>query len=446
MQVRKLSLRRPPPLGTVAPMGQDARDLFFDAAVGHPGHGCTPATVVQTFLQAEQGDPTLQCDLFDDLVEADCHLRSLFEKRNEAVSGKPYVIQSGGQGDEAAQAARVMRWALGKLPMTDVIQHLLTYNLYGFACVEIDWDLRFFEGRLWIVPVWFTAVQQRRFRILNSTNFFQSPGVTPGVNELRLYADPTRPLGDPLRPGKWLVNIRSGATIARAGLGRTVAWPALGKRYGWRDWVIFSDKFGKPLPLASYEEDADDEAKNVAEQIIKSIGDDYGAIKPKTIDVDFKEVKNIDNSKTHGGLISHANSEMSKAVNGSTLATDNSGGSGTGSYAQANVHDSVRWEAVQYDANRVEMIFDTQLAAPFCAYNNVSIDAPPRTRVQVVRDLDPKTRIDVVARYKNELGGKVSAQQMQQELGIREPTDDGDDLPGMPEPALAPAPPAKEAA
>jgi hypothetical protein len=63
----------------------------------------------------------------------------------------------------------------------------------------------------------------------------------------------------------------------------------------------------------------------------------------------------------------------------------------------------------------------------------------------VVRDLDPMTRVQVASKYRNELGGKISAQQMGQEPGFREPSGAGDELPGMPAPTttkqmLKPAP------
>jgi phage gp29-like protein len=51
----------------------------------------------------------------------------------------------------------------------------------------------------------------------------------------------------------------------------------------------------------------------------------------------------------HLAEISHCNAEMSKLVNGSTLTNDSTG-SGGASYALGSVHDGVRLEAVQYDA------------------------------------------------------------------------------------------------
>lgn len=412
------------------PLGQDAHDLYYDAFQLHPGYGASVAAILAAFRQAERGYPQIQCDLIDDLLEPDCHLASLFEKRNEAVSGKPFVVQAGSADADAVLGAQILRDQLASLPMIETLQHLLTFNVYGYACIEIDWGIKVVDGRAWIVPTCFTPVRARRFRI--------STLALDGVqDELRLYADLQRPRGDALRPYKWIVVRRNSQPVASSGLMRNCAWPALAKRYGVRDWIVASDKFGKPLPIASYDADVDDGLKATADEIIQNIGNDIGASVPKTITVDFKEVKNAEGSKTFGGLIAHSNAETSKRVNGATLSNDSSG---AGSYGLGDVHDAVRWEAVQYDAARIENAFGLQVFAPFMHFNGLTTAPCPQMHIQVVRDLDPTTRIDVVTKFVNLLGGKASASQFGQEFGIREPNDAADELPGAPEPTAEPMP------
>ncbi len=424
-----LSLQRPRPFSSSAPRGQDARDLlFYDAVINHPEFGVTPASILGAFRTAEAGDPTQQNDLIDGLIEGDGHLRSLFEKREQAVAGKPRVIQSGDDSSDGKLGAEVLRTVMDGLPLVDVFEHLLKYNRHGYEACEIDWGIRRIGGRDWIVPTWFAPVPARRFRINSGTLGMMNGG---GLDELRLITDYRRPLGDQLRTGKWFILRRSGTALARAGLMRTGVWPAMGKRYGFRDWLVWMEKYGQPTPIASYSEETDDNSKDVAAEIIRSIGETNGAIKPKSIDIEFAEAARFGASgSVHQAEIDHCNAEMSKLVNGSTLTNDNKG-SGGASYALGSVHDGVRWEAVQYDAERLETAFETDVSAAFVAYNDLRC-APPKLKIQVVRDLDPMTRVQVASKYKNELGGKVSGQQMAQELGFREPSGDGDDLPGMP--------------
>lgn len=433
-----LSLQRPRPLGTTAPTGSDAREMPWDVQ-GHPGYGVTVERVVAIFGLAEGGYPREQCDLFDDLVEGDCHLRSLFEQRSQAVAGKPHVIQAGGGDDEDKAAARALAFAMSKLPLIPFFEHQLTANKYGWGATEIDWGLLEFEGRTWVVPVWLANVPARRFRIDVPTN------------TLRLVTAKEPIKGEELRPGKWCITQRPGP-LARAGLMRSATFPTCYKRFGTRDWVIYANKFGLPLVLVSYEDDGapgavDDPSRQVGLEIVANIGSDGGAVVPKGVTVDIKEAgRGADASKTHGGLISYCNAENSKLINGSTLANDNAG-SGGASYALGEVHASVRWDNVQYDAALLEESFRTQIGAAFVAFNQLAA-AAPILRVQVVRDLTPLVRAQVTDIYVNKLGGKASRTQLSEELGYRAPLDDEDELAGAaaPDPATAAPAALKEAA
>lgn len=391
--------------------------------------------MVAAFLLAERGRPHVQCDLISDLIEGDCSLRNLFEQREESVACSNWVIQGEGSDAQSALAARVLTVAMQKLPTIEAFQHLLTANRYGWGAVEIDWGLMEFEGRAWIVPTWLTPVEARRFRIAPT-------------NELRLYADANRPDGDELTPGKWIVLTPGRGALARAGLMRTGAWPAVGKRLGWRDWLIYSQRFGLPLPLASYDPEVDDDsALEVAEEIVRRIGSDGGAVKPKSIEIEMLEATKGDaNDKTHGGLIAHCNAELAKLVSGATLGNDNAG-SGGASYALGEVHATASWGKVTSDAKKLQEAVQRRMFAPFMIYNGLGAAPAPNIEMQVVRDLQPKVIVDIAATMQNELGIEVSQSQLRQITGMRVPAGAGDAAPGAPKPAVSPdGKPAKEVA
>lgn len=426
----------------IVPLGQQSklRNNFW-ATPQHPERGVTPSTVIQAFDQAERGDPSMQCDLVNGMIESDAHLRSLHEKREQAIEGKPSVIQAGQDPTpELELAATTLRKVLGNM-LRPVVGHLATYNRHGFAAVEMEWGIVNVDGRDWIAPIRFWLVPQRRFRVAVAG----TPGVDNGtleLDELLLFTDTSRPHGDRLAPWKWIVLRAKGDQVVRAGMGRTTAWPALGKRYGFRDLVIFSEKYGLPLPYAQYKtqstgsEIADDEAIDIATKVVENIGNDKGAVMPDTIELKFAEVgASGDSSPIHGNLISTANREMSKAVNGSTLSNDNSD-SGGASYALGEVHDSLRWEAVVYDAEQVQGAIERDLFLPFCMFNGLGSRAPELI-IQVVRDLQPQQWIDGADKLKNKLGVNVSTSQLRSVTGYREPVGEGDAAAGMPEPAPA---------
>jgi len=434
------SLRRQNPLSPEPPTGTQARELPWGEFQDHPGFGVTVERIVSIFRQAEVGYPQAQCDLFDDLIEGDCHLRNLFEQRSQAVAGKPYVIQAGGGAALDEQAARVLRAALNKLPLIEFFEHQLSCNRYGWAATEIDWGVVEAEGRRWVVPVALTNVPARRFRI------------HPDSGELLLLTA-TSPQGEPLIPGKWVVTCRPGP-LARAALMRTAAFPATYKRFANRDWVIYSHKFGLPLTLAKYGDEntpagdaTGDPTRVVGQEIIPTLGNDGGAVVPRSVGVEVVEAgRNADASGTHGALIGQQNREMSKLVNGSTLANDNAD-SGGASYALGAVHDSVRWDNVQYDAERLRESTRLQVSVPFLVYNSLAGRAEaPLLSLQIAQDVTPKTRVEVADAYVNKLGGKLSRAQLGQDLGFREPLNEADTLAGAPKPEPAAAPPQKVAA
>lgn len=436
-----LSLLRPGALPDKAPAGRVARPLRFDSHVEHPGHGVTPRRVVEIFKQAECGLPQAQCDLIDDLVENDAHLRSLFEQRAQAVAGKPWVVQADGSDGDSETAARVLGWALRRLPLVSMLEHLLTFNRYGWAATEVDWGLLEYEGRAWIVPTWLANVPARRFRI------------DPERDELRLVTKDFDVDGEPLAPGKWLVVRRSGSSLARAGLMRTAAWYACFKKFSTRDWVVYAEKYGLPLTLAKYGDglagdgSTDDPSRAVAAEIVRNIGNDGGAVVPKSIDVEIKEAGRDGNSAAvHGALIAYCNSEMSKLVNGSTLANDNAG-SGGASYALGEVHASSRWDNIQADNERLQEAVRLQLAIPFMHYNGLKGSAP-LLKIQVVRDLQPAQRAAIAKTLAVDLGMALSDAQLRQECGFKEPASESDAVRGRQPaaPAGAPAQDDQEAA
>lgn len=417
-EAANLSYERPRPLPNSAPSGQDARDLrSYDAWTLHPGHEVSPRGVVQAFLLAEQGLPQIQCDLFDDLIEGDCSLRNLFEQREQESAGKPWVLTGEGDDQASATAARVLTVALKRMATSDAFEHLISSRLrHGWGACEIDWGLSEIDGQMWIVPVALVAVESRRFRISET-------------NELRLIVDLARPEGDELRPGKWIV-LKGKGRLARAGLMRSAAWPAVGKRLGWRDWLVFSHRFGIPLTLATYKAgEDDDDTLDTAEKIVRKIGSDSGAVIPDSIKVELVEAtKGQPNDKTHGGLIAHCNAEMAKLIAGSTLKHDNAG-SGGASYALGEVHAKTSWSNVEYDASKLQEAVRTQIAAPFMRFNNLTGE-PPLMTIQVVRDDTPDAVLNRMVKAKNQLGIEVSISQAREVCSLREPSE-GDKAPGM---------------
>jgi phage gp29-like protein len=396
-----------------APRGQQARELAQYSA-DHPGWNLSPGSLLAAYAEAESGFPRTQCRMFDDIVEADCTLNSLLLQRRQAVAGKPWLIQACNSSSASQRAAEVLTATINKEAASIAFEHLLNFNKYGFAAVEIQWNAKRINGKLWIVPEMFLQVQSERFMI-------GDPSAANRSDVLRLITDDAMMRGEDLIPGKWIIIDRAGPRLAQGALMRSAAWPAMGKRFAFRDWLIFSEKFGIPLINAVYDPETDDEnIKKTATEIVRNMGGDGGAVSPKTIDVKIIEAgRTSDNSAAHGGLISYANAEMAKLINGATLSSDNSGSSGA-SYALGEIHNNVRWDNVIYDASRLTAAFRAQLFAAFMRFNGMQESDAPNLHIQVVRDETPAGRI-VMARGMKELGVPVKPSQLYQETGFDQP-------------------------
>lgn len=68
-------------------------------------------------------------------------------------------------------------------------------------------------------------------------------------------------------------------------------------------------------------------------------------------------------------------------------------------------------------------------ARPFVLFNGMNV-APPLLKIQVVCELAPELRARVASLLVNELGISVSSEQPRQELGFKEPANEGDAVRG----------------
>jgi hypothetical protein len=105
-----------PTIGSEPPAGDRFRsdDIYpwYDRWASHPGQGLTLGRLFDIYWQAEWGYPAEQCDMFEDIVERDGHLRSNIENRIDAVAGKEWIVQAGGDAPADHKAAELLEQAL----------------------------------------------------------------------------------------------------------------------------------------------------------------------------------------------------------------------------------------------------------------------------------------------------------------------------------------------
>ncbi len=412
-----LQLQLPPvPLGMQAPLAAQTVPMAeFDRFVRHPGFGLEPQTVLHIFRQAEDGWPMDQCDLFADIVENDGHLRSVKAARTLAVAGKKWQLMAAGEDPASLAAAQLLEGALRSTNFSDMVSHLLETRYGGYAGSEIRWDER--DGD--VFPNWFVNVPCRRFRfdeldrprLLNSNDFD----------------------GLELRPGQWVFGRNTAAGVtARSGLLRTATWFALFKRWSWRDWVIYAEKFGIPLVRGIYKAGATEEDKSELEQAVQDIGEAGQATMSDETTIEIDEAKQGgDSTNLHATIVREANAEISKLITGSTLTVDSGG---PGSFALGKVHETRSFDLVVADAEFVARRFREDIARPFLAFNGFDASALPELIIHITRESDPLTRATLAEKLWK-MGLPLDTEQLREDFQFRAPPTEARTLAPPPEPA-----------
>lgn len=376
----------------------------------HPDYGVTVGRIVSAYRAAEGGRPVAQFDLFDGMIENDGHLRGLFENRIQTVAGRKWTIKPGraDHPGSARAAADLEEQLRNVLAFRAFVEHHLTAPHYGFAASSIRWDL--IKGR--VMPTWFLDHAHRRF--------CSPANDADRINEIE-FIDSTAPMSQiALEVGRWAVTRARGRNVWAAGTMRTNTWFAAFKRFSWRDWQIWADKFGLPLTIGYYEQGADEEARNRLADALAGIGEDGYAVLSDLTEVIVKEaVRSGDAASVWPAILAACNAEMSKLMSGGTLNQDSGG---AGSYALGAVHEARSFAFALADASRVEEMFVRDIASPFVEWNSYAAASPPRLKLQVMSDLDPEKRARVISILVREVGLDVDEEQLREEFELRAPT------------------------
>lgn len=405
-----------------------------DRGSSRPGYQLTPERLWSAFRQAEAGQPASQCDLIEDVIEADGHTRGQYLQRLQNVADRPALIAPGGADTkevtpESIEAAELLGGALAHTNIDEALWHMADSIFYGYSGTEIEWTYDRVTDL--VVPAWFHPVEHRRFVFDDHfrPRLIQNDNVWPG---------------EPLEPGKWIWAQRRARIPTRAGLGRTIAGWLLIKRMIVRDWVVFAEKFGLPVAIGSYEPRATAAAKAGLRAALEAIGTDGYVLLEETCKIVVQSaIRAGDVSALQPAITALANAEISKVITGATLTTESGG---PGSFALGKVHQSRADQLSFADALWLQRIFWRYVCRPFIAYNARLVRAqPPELYVHVQPEQDPLTDV-MVAEKILDMGGAIDQEQLHRRTGWRRPTSEKNALRRPPPAPAAPPATAKKAA
>lgn len=370
-----------------------------------PGYGLTPERIFRVFRAAEMGQTREQCDLFEDVQENDGHLQGLVNNRIESLSGKEWLIGAGDTKDDVSQmSAAVLQRAMRKANTFQMIEHQLQAFWIGWSASEPVWQ--FVDG--WWVPTWFVNLPAQRFSFGHDDDF------------LRITTDTNVYPGELVLP-HWLVNSTRHRRRARGGAGRCATWWSLFKRMSVRDWIVFAEKFGIPIPMGIYSERAGDASRKVVEQAVQDLGEAGAVVMSELCKIVFAEVplRSGDTSALHPSVVALCNAELSKLITGATLGVETGG---PGSFALGKVHQSRGIALEVADAMRLKHSFRMSIGRDFNRFNGLAHLDEPTLDIQVMPESDPLSRARTLSILANELGMVLDDDQLRQDFKVKAPS------------------------
>ncbi len=404
----KLAIARPRPLPRTAPGG---RQYAFTEQIDRHLLDRTQLTLLRianAHKTAEQGWVEEMADLFETRIEADAHLRSAFDNRNESVSLKPYTVVEGGDEPADKEAAAELDKRLRLVPnMTDTFAHQLQFVPFGWSASEIQWGI--VDGMA--APVFFDNVPHRRFAFDRETDDIR----------LRTTEDPSD--GVPFTPGKWWTTCRGrGRLVATSGLMRTAVWWSTFKTMSVRDWLVLSDRFGIPFVTGEYEEVISDDDKEILRQAVQDLGTDGWAIFSQHAKMEIHEIQRNQTGNVaegiHGALMTICDQQLSKLIEGATLVSEVQG---PGSHALGTVHENRYHDILEGDGNKLGESFQATIGKFFVEFNGLGAK-PPRLKMHLRLNQSLDARIDMAVKIANNFPGFVfDEEQLRQETLFHAP-------------------------
>ncbi len=368
--------------------------------------GLDPRGMAQILDNAARGYPDRFFDLAQEMEERDLHYSSVLGTRKRAITGiKPLVIAGSSDDAKAEDIASEVRELVERPEFVDdYLTDALDALGKGYSIVEILWKRSAkqyaVEGFKWRDPRHFVID-----RLDGRTVRLKQPGNTQGVD---------------LPPYQFSIHtpkLKTGLPI-RGGLARLVAWAFLFKSYTLKDWMAFLEVYGMPLRVGKYGPGASFDDKRVLLQAVRDISSDAAAIIPKSMEIEFIEAAGGSGNAVFGNKAGYLDKQISKAVLGQTMSTDDGS-----SLSQAEVHEEVRHDVARADARQLEATINRDVVRPFVDLNHGPQDTYPTVYFPFVESEDIEAIVNSVERVVP-MGMQVGMSNVRKRLGFEEPEDD----------------------
>lgn len=394
--------------------------LSFQRIGGH----LTPAQVSEIIRVADSGFTWRLCDLGNEMRQKDGHLHATLETREGALATLPWELYYPGQEPDSKKGAKEKDFVLAALRnhpgLRPLFAHLQGGIFNGYAVAETIWKVC--NG--YLLPDRFVHHSPRRFGFRQEDSAFVWRDVTMSQTGIEFQKD---------FPDKFIVSMPrvNGDVPVREGLIRCLMWLALFRNWTMGDWLKLAEISWKPWRMGKYSKakDASREDRQGLEALLSNMSSSGVCVYPDTTDVELKWPEGKANGGgDHSTLFDTAGREMSKAVLGQTLTTEQGK---VGSQALGKVHNEVRMDRRDADAAHIAAVITNCLIEPMVRLNFGTGHPIPCLRFVTEESADTLAFAQgLQLLVGKDIGLKISAEWVRDKLGIPEPAED-DELLGV---------------
>lgn len=415
----------------------------------------TPHDVSSILRQADIGYMWRYVDLCNELRQKDGHLQSVLQTRELALTGLewqilPFKTQSAKSAKlrdrKAAEfCTEALRQCTGAVTkdgkvltgLAQMIAHIVGGYYPGYSVAETVYKK---DGGD-IIPAGFDCVSARRFIHDIQSGKLRWCDITAGMSipgiDLRTEY-----------PGQFIqfeprVN---GDVPTREGLGRVLVWAALFRNWDLRDWLQLAELAWKPWRTGKYNKSAEQADVDGLFAILDNMSGSGVATYPDNVELNVLWPKNGGKgTSAHKELFDTMGAEMSKAVIGQTLTTEQGQ---RGSQALGRVHNDVRRDILVADARAVGAVIKRDLLTPLVRMNFAEDVVVPEFEF-ITEDAEDVVAFSTAIKNLSGAGSpgvRIPVRHIYEVCGIPEPEKDEECVGGVPDPEEDPNAPGGDGA
>lgn len=385
---------------------------------GYITGGLTPQRLAALLRDAAEGDGDAQLTLAEEMEEKDLHYASVLGTRKRAVARLPIVVEAFSDSADDVKMADEIRALFRRAGVKAMLEACLDALGKGYSVTEIMWNKSrtpWQPGYIWRDPRFFTVDRDT-------------------LTQIRLKDESDLANGIPLAPYKFICHtprLKMGIPL-RGGLSRMVAWSYLFKNYTVKDWIAFCEVFGMPLRVGKYRPGETEDNISILKSAVANLGTDAAAVIPEGMLIEFIEsAKSTGTESVFERMANWLDKQVSKAVLGQTMTADDGS-----SQAQAKVHDEVREDIRDADAEQLAETLLRDLVIPYINLNWGPRENYPQLFLREPDSTDITIMADALAKLVP-LGLRVESSVVRDKLGFPDPDKDAECL-GQPIPNAQP--------